>query len=30
MTGISMIQCSECEEWYHGGICVMVNEKAWK
>ena len=26
ISGIPMISCFECEEWYHGNICVMVDD----
>jgi len=30
ITGIPMLQYSECEEWYHGNICVLADDEAWK
>ena len=28
--GLSMICCSACNTWFHGNICVQVEDAAWK
>ena len=25
-----MIQCSKCQEWFHGSICIEVPREAWE
>ena len=30
ISGLPMVSCSDCNTWYHGTICMKVEEEAWK
>ena len=30
ISGLPIVSCSDCNTWYHGTICVKVEEEAWK